>query len=63
MDERNSGAGSGGGDRELSGFGGGQLMMEVLGAGDTRESLFLCIYYFILINSIHLTFILFDHPF
>ena len=43
MDERNSGAGSGGGDRELSGFGGGQLMMEVLGAGDTRESLFLCI--------------------
>ena len=62
MDERNSGAGSGGGDRELSGFGGGQRMMEVQAAGYTRESLFLCIYYFILINSI-LLFILFDHPF
>ena len=38
-------------------------MMEVQAAGYTRESLFLCIYYFILINSIHLSFILFDHLF
>ena len=38
-------------------------MMEVCEAGDTRESFFLCIYYFISIIVIHLSFILFDHPF
>ena len=37
--------------------------MEVEVAGGIRESSFLCIYYFILVIFIHLSFILFDHPF
>ena len=39
------------------------MAMEAEAAGETRKSLFLCIYYFILITFAHLSFILFDHPF
>ena len=53
-DERDSGAGSGGGAREFGGLWGGQLVMEVEAAGGICESLVLCIYYFILIIFIHL---------
>ena len=62
-DERGSGAGSGCGAREFGGLWGGQLAMEVEAAGETCESLFVFVYYFILIILIHLSFILFDHYF
>ena len=39
------------------------IAMDAEAAGETRKPLFLCICYFIFITFIHLSFILFYHPF